>query len=210
MQIVMFDRQSIFIHGMKISLQQRIPGVSIQGASQADELWQKLESYPEALVMLDGDQDGEFCYWLLQKTVVQFPEVKVLITATDCNKRWLQEVIHFNVLAIVPRDSTVETFALAVNSAAMGMMFLPGDWRTTPEKDIKDLKSLSARQREILTMLAAANQIRRSAGAEYQYRNGKSASGIPVSPSGSEKSHPGGNDVKYLLLKRIILQPAGS
>ena len=28
MQIVMFDRQSIFIHGMKISLQQRIPGVS--------------------------------------------------------------------------------------------------------------------------------------------------------------------------------------
>ncbi len=104
MQIVMFDRQSIFIHGMKISLQQRIPGVSIQGASQADELWQKLESYPEALVMLDGDQDGEFCYWLLQKTVVQFPEVKVLITATDCNK---------------------------------------------------DLKSLSARQREILTMLAA-------------------------------------------------------
>lgn len=52
MQIVMFDRQSIFIHGMKISLQQRIPGVSIQGAGQADELWQKLESYPEALVML--------------------------------------------------------------------------------------------------------------------------------------------------------------
>ena len=211
MQIVMFDRQSIFIHGMKISLQQRIPGVSIQGASQADELWQKLESYPEALVMLDGDQDGEFCYWLLQKTVVQFPEVKVLITATDCNKRWLQEVIHFNVLAIVPRDSTVETFALAVNSAAMGMMFLPGDWRTTPEKDIKDLKSLSARQREILTMLAAGESNKEiGQSTEYQYRNGKSASGIPVSPSGSEKSHPGGNDVKYLLLKRIILQPAGS
>lgn len=211
MQIVMFDRQSIFIHGMKISLQQRIPGVSIQGASQADELWQKLESYPEALVMLDGDQDGEFCYWLLQKTVVQFPEIKVLITATDCNKRWLQEVIHFNVLAIVPRDSTVETFALAVNSAAMGMMFLPGDWRTTPEKDIKDLKSLSARQREILTMLAAGESNKEiGQSAEYQYRNGKSASGIPVSPSGSEKSHPGGNDVKYLLLKRIILQPAGS
>ncbi|ENK9285945.1 response regulator transcription factor [Escherichia albertii] len=151
MQIVMFDRQSIFIHGMKVSLQQRIPGVSIQGVSQADELWQKLESYPEALVMLDG----EFCYWLLQKTVVQFPDVKVLITATDCNKQWLQEVIHFNVMAIVPRDSGVETFALAVNSTAMGMMFLPGDWRTTPEKDMKDLKSLSARQREILTMLAA-------------------------------------------------------
>lgn len=59
MQIIMFDRQSIFIHGMKISLQHRIRG-EYSGASQADELWQKLESYPEALVMLDGDQDGDF------------------------------------------------------------------------------------------------------------------------------------------------------
>lgn len=145
------------------------------------------------------------------KTVVQFPEVKVLITATDCNKRWLQEVIHFNVLAIVPRDSTVETFALAVNSAAMGMMFLHGDWRTTPEKDIKDLKSLSARQREILTMLAAGES-NKEIGRALNISTGtvKSASGITVSPSGSQKSHPGGNDVKYLLLKRIILQPAGS
>lgn len=41
MQVIMFDRQSIFIHGMKISLQQRIPGVSIQGVCQTEELWQK-------------------------------------------------------------------------------------------------------------------------------------------------------------------------
>lgn len=155
MQIVMFDRQSIFIHGMKVSLQQRIPGVSIQGVSQADELWKKLESYPEALMMLDGDQEGEFCHWLLQKTVAQFPDIKVLITATDCSKRWLQEITQFNVMAIVPRDSAPETFVLAVNSAVMGMMFLPGDWRNAPEKETKELRSLSARQREILTMLAA-------------------------------------------------------
>lgn len=90
-------------------------------------------------------------------------------------------------------------------------MFLPGDWRTTPEKDIKDLKSLSARQREILTMLAAGES-NKEIGRALNISTGtvKSASGIPVSPSGSEKSHPGGNDVKYLLLKRIILQPAGS
>ena len=132
-------------------LLQKLPGFDFESLGKAIERFER----DVLITLLDGDQDGEFCYWLLQKTVVQFPEVKVLITATDCNKRWLQEVIHFNVLAIVPRDSTVETFALAVNSAAMGMMFLPGDWRTTPEKDIKDLKSLSARQREILTMLAA-------------------------------------------------------
>ncbi len=40
MQVIMFDRQSIFIHGMKISLQQHIPGISIQSVGQAEELWQ--------------------------------------------------------------------------------------------------------------------------------------------------------------------------
>lgn len=76
MQIIMFDRQSIFIHGMKISLQQRIPGVSIQGVSQADELWYKLEENPEALLMLDGDLDGDFCRWILQKRCNSSPSSK--------------------------------------------------------------------------------------------------------------------------------------
>ncbi|HCL6626999.1 TPA: response regulator transcription factor [Citrobacter amalonaticus] len=155
MKIIMFDRQSIFIHGMKISLQQRIPGVSIQGVSQADELWYKLEENPEALLMLDGDLDGEFCRWLLQKTVQQFPLVKTLIIATDCGKKGLQELAQYNVLAIIPRDSEAEKFALAINSVAMGMMFLPGEWLTTPPTECRDINALSARQREILAMLAS-------------------------------------------------------
>ncbi|HHN8622355.1 TPA: response regulator transcription factor [Escherichia fergusonii] len=155
MQIVMFDRQSIFIHGMKISLSQRIPGISIQGVSQADELWQKLTENPEALMMLDGDLEIEFCYWLLEKTVQQFPQLKVLVTASDCGKKGLAELTQFNVLAVVPRDSGAETFALALNSVVMGMMFLPGDWLSMPETVSRDIKTLSVRQREILTMLAA-------------------------------------------------------
>ncbi|BED94003.1 MULTISPECIES: response regulator transcription factor [Escherichia] len=155
MQIVMFDRQSIFIHGMKISLSQRIPGISIQGVSQADELWQKLTENPEALMMLDGDLEIEFCYWLLEKTVQQFPQLKVLVTASDCGKKGLAELTQFNVLAVVPRDSGAETFALALNSVVMGMMFLPGDWLSMPETESRDIKTLSVRQREILTMLAA-------------------------------------------------------
>ena len=105
MQVVMFDRQSIFIHGMNVSLQQRIPGVDVQGVSQADELWLTLEDKPEALVILDGDLDAEFCCSLLQQIAERFAMVKVLVNTTDCRKKWLQEVTKLNVLAIVPRDS---------------------------------------------------------------------------------------------------------
>ncbi|EKE8223385.1 response regulator transcription factor [Salmonella enterica] len=155
MQVLMFDRQSIFIHGMKISLQQHIPGISIQSVGQAEELWQKIESAPDALVMLDSGLDAEFCREVLQRTAQQFPEVKIIITAMDGSQKWLHEVMQFNVQAVVPRDSDAETFVLALNAVARGMMFLPGDWLNSTELESRDIKALSARQREILQMLAA-------------------------------------------------------
>ncbi|ECR2649154.1 response regulator transcription factor [Salmonella enterica] len=155
MQVIMFDRQSIFIHGMKISLQQHIPGISIQSVGQAEELWQKIESAPDALVMLDNGLDAEFCREVLQRTAQQFPEVKIIITAMDGSQKWLHEVMQFNVQAVVPRDSDAETFVLALNAVARGMMFLPGDWLNSTELESRDIKALSARQREILQMLAA-------------------------------------------------------
>ncbi|EJQ9477811.1 response regulator transcription factor [Salmonella enterica] len=155
MQVIMFDRQSIFIHGMKISLQQHIPGISIQSVGQAEELWQKIESAPDALVMLDSGLDAEFCHEVLQRTAQQFPEVKIIITAMDGSQKWLHEVMQFNVQAVVPRDSDAETFVLALNAVARGMMFLPGDWLNSTELESRDIKALSARQREILQMLAA-------------------------------------------------------
>ncbi|EHB2433707.1 response regulator transcription factor [Salmonella enterica] len=155
MQVIMFDRQSIFIHGMKISLQQHIPGISIQSVGQAEELWQKIESAPDALVMLDSGLDAEFCREVLQRTAQQFPEVKIIITAMDGSQKWLHEVMQFNVQAVVPRDSDAETFVLALNAVARGMMFLPGDWLNSTELESRDIKALSARQREILQMLAA-------------------------------------------------------
>ncbi|ECA1248982.1 response regulator transcription factor [Salmonella enterica] len=155
MQVIMFDRQSIFIHGMKISLQQHIPGISIQSVGQAEELWQKIESAPDALVMLDSGLDAEFCREVLQRIAQQFSEVKIIITAMDGSQKWLHEVMQFNVQAVVPRDSDAETFVLALNAVARGMMFLPGDWLNSTELESRDIKALSARQREILQMLAA-------------------------------------------------------
>ncbi|ECG3302118.1 response regulator transcription factor [Salmonella enterica subsp. enterica serovar Thompson] len=155
MQVIMFDRQSIFIHGMKISLQQHIPGISIQSVGQAEELWQKIESAPDALVMLGSGLDAEFCREVLQRIAQQFPEVKIIITAMDGSQKWLHEVMQFNVQAVVPRDSDAETFVLALNAVARGMMFLPGDWLNSTELESRDIKALSARQREILQMLAA-------------------------------------------------------
>lgn len=42
-----------------------------------------MESAPDALVMLDGGLDAEFCREVLQRTARQFPETKIIITAIE-------------------------------------------------------------------------------------------------------------------------------
>ncbi|POP45220.1 helix-turn-helix transcriptional regulator [Superficieibacter electus] len=159
MQVIMFDRQSIFIHGMKISLQQLIPEIDIQGLSQSEDLWECLETSPEAILMLDGDMGSEVCQSILQEKNNRFPQCRVLLVVSDCTKEWLQDVLRYNVLAVVQRDSEPDKFSLAINSVAMGLMCLPGDWLTTHDENEQEqeLQHLSSRQREILKLLAAGD-----------------------------------------------------
>lgn len=75
MQVIMFDRQSIFIHGMKIGLQQYIPEIDLFGTCQPEQLWQTLTAHPDALLILDGDMHSEFCCWLLQEKTASLPAI---------------------------------------------------------------------------------------------------------------------------------------
>lgn len=55
MRVIMFDRQSIFIHGAIHGLQELIPEINITGACQADDLWGQISASPSAIVMIDGN-----------------------------------------------------------------------------------------------------------------------------------------------------------
>ena len=154
MQVVMFDRQSIFIHGMKISLQEHIPGIDISTVSQADDLWRQLLQHPDAILILDGGLDHDFCQWLLQEKHQQFPESKGIIIVNDYNRTWLNDMLAYNVQAIIPRDASVEIFVQTIKGVMRGLICLPGDWRMDYEHDKQGLDNLSQRQREILLLLA--------------------------------------------------------
>lgn len=157
MQVIMFDRQSIFIHGMKIGLQQHIPELDIFGTCQADQLWQKLTANPEALLILDGDMHSEFCCWLLQEKQLRFPATQVLLIVSDDNKSWLQRALSWNVRGIIQRRESLQTFAQAINSIMHGLLCLPGDWLMTAEARDNKWVHLSQRQREVLQLLAAGD-----------------------------------------------------
>lgn len=154
MQVIMFDRQSIFIHGMKISLQEHIPGIDISAVSQADDLWRQFLRYPDALLILDGEMDHGFCQWVLQEKYQQFPDSKGIIVANEYNQAWRRDMMALNVQAVVSRSASIEVFVKTIRSVMSGLICLPGDWRLEYEQDKCGVANLSHRQREILTLLA--------------------------------------------------------
>jgi DNA-binding NarL/FixJ family response regulator len=154
MQVIMFDRQSIFIHGMKISLQEHIPGIDIFAVGQADDLWRQLLRYPDALLILDGEMEQGFCQWLLQEKFQQFPDSRCIVVANEYNRAWLRDMMMLNVQAIISRNASIEVFVKTIRSVMSGLTCLPGDWRLEYEQEKNGVDNLSRRQREILTLLA--------------------------------------------------------
>ncbi len=150
MQVIMFDRQSIFIHGMKVGLQQRIPEINIHSTCQAEQLWQLLTAHPQALLMLDGDLNSEFLLLVAPGEAAAFFRMpKVLLVVSDDNKSWLQRALAWNVRAIAQREDSADMFAQIINSIMLGMMCLPGTRLMTSAERGKHAVHLSRRQQEI-------------------------------------------------------------
>ncbi|MGS2871163.1 response regulator transcription factor [Enterobacter huaxiensis] len=154
MRVIMFDRQSIFIHGARHSLQKLIPEIILTGARQADELWAQLSASPAAIVMIDGNLIQREGVAFLENMIGRFPAVRVIMVLALKEARWGEQVRQRNVMAIVPRGASPERFAAVLDSVSRGMVCYPGEW-LNEQPSAQAIVSLSERQREVLKLLAA-------------------------------------------------------
>ena len=153
MRVIMFDRQSIFIHGAMNSLQQLIPELNITGTRQADEFWTLLSASPSAIVMIDGNIIQDDGMALLEEIVYRFPGARVVMVLSRKDPRWVEQLMKRNVMAIVPRNARPEIFSTALDSVCAGMACMPGEWlQPQPQQE---LSALSDRQHDVLKLLAA-------------------------------------------------------
>ena len=154
MRVIMFDRQSIFIHGAIHSLQKLIPEIDMTGTSQADELWAQLSASPAAIVMIDGDLIQKEGIAFLEEIIHRFPALRVVMVLAKKESRWIEQVKQRNVMAIIPRNANPERFAAVLDSVSRGMICFPGEW-LRQQASQEALLTLSERQREVLKRLAA-------------------------------------------------------
>ena len=154
MRVIMFDRQSIFIHGAIHSLQKLIPEIDMTGTSQADELWAQLSASPAAIVMIDGDLIQNQGIAFLEEMIHRFPALRVVMVLARKETRWAEQMMQRNVMAIIPRNANPERFAAVLDSVSRGMVYFPGEW-LRQQASQEALLTLSERQREVLKRLAA-------------------------------------------------------
>lgn len=153
MRVIMFDRQSLFIHGAIHSLQALIPEIDMTGTCQADDLWAQVSASPSAIVMIDGnliDNEGSA---LLEEMMQRFPAIRVILVLAKKEARWVEQLRQRNVMAIIPRNAHPERFSAVLDSVSRGMVCFPGEWVRQPSSQA--LLSLSERQRDVLKLLAA-------------------------------------------------------
>ncbi|WP_339275605.1 response regulator transcription factor [Enterobacter asburiae] len=153
MRVIMFDRQSLFIHGAIHSLQALIPEIDMTGTCQADDLWAQVSASPSAIVMIDGnliDVEGSA---LLEEMMQRFPAIRVILVLAKKEARWVEQLRQRNVMAIIPRNAHPERFSAVLDSVSRGMVCFPGEWVRQPSSQA--LSSLSERQRDVLKLLAA-------------------------------------------------------
>ena len=154
MRVIMFDRQSIFIHGAIQSLQKLIPEIDMTGTCQADELWAQLSASPAAIVMIDGDLIQKEGIAFLEEIIHRFPALRVVMVLARKETRWGEQMMQRNVMAIIPRNANPERFAAVLDSVSRGMICFPGEW-LRQQASQEALLTLSERQREVLKRLAA-------------------------------------------------------
>ena len=154
MRVIMFDRQSLFIHGAIHSLQRLIPEINITGTCQAEDLWTQISASPSAIVMIDGNLIQDEGSTLLEAILHRFPAIRVILILAKKEAKCAEQLRQRNVMAIVPRNANPERFAAVLDSVSRGMVCFPGEWVREPTSP-QALLSLSERQREVLKLLAA-------------------------------------------------------
>ncbi|WP_032648233.1 MULTISPECIES: helix-turn-helix transcriptional regulator [unclassified Enterobacter] len=153
MRVIMFDRQSLFIHGAIHSLQTLIPEIDMTGTCQADDLWTQISASPSAIVMIDGNLMQDEGNALLEEMLQRFPAIRVILVLAKKEARWVEQLRQRNIMAIIPRNASPERFSAVLDSVSRGMVCFPGEWVRQPSSQA--LSSLSERQRDVLELLAA-------------------------------------------------------
>ena len=172
MRILLADDHALVRAGIR-SLLEKMPGVEVVGeASNGREAIELIRVQRPDLVLMDIAMKELGGLEALPRITKNFPSVKVIILSAHANEEYVIRALRSGAAGYMLKDAATLELELAINSVKHGKTYLsPSISRTVIDSYLERVGSLSspieqltARQREILQLIAEGKNTKEIAG----------------------------------------------
>ena len=162
-RLFIVDDHAILRDGLRMLFQQEASLQVVGEAESGEQLLAQLPTTPCDVVLLDLHMPGLDGLATTQQLHAQFPDVRVLVLSMVDNERSIGQVMAAGAHGYVLKNAGSDEIIVAVRAVAAGKRFLCSELGLAmldkvlagePEPTAKPTKSLSAREQEILLLVA--------------------------------------------------------
>lgn len=169
-RVILADDHKLFIEGIAEMLS-AVEGIEIAGKAHTgkDALQMTLDKKPD-LVVLDITMPDMYGIEVTRKIKAKLPDVKILILSMHLDLRMIIEVLQAGADAYTLKDSEPSELLTAVKNVLAGKMYLSSKVIKLLVRDyiskhsvplsLEQLKDLSARERQVLSLISESKSIR--------------------------------------------------
>jgi|LSQX01.2.fsa_nt_gb DNA-binding NarL/FixJ family response regulator len=169
-RVILADDHKLFIEGIAGMLS-AVEGIEIAGKAHTgkDALQMTLDKKPD-LVVLDITMPDMYGIEVTRKIKAKLPDVKILILSMHLDLRMIIEVLQAGADAYTLKDSEPSELLTAVKNVLAGKMYLSSKVIKLLVRDyiskhsvplsLEQLKDLSARERQVLSLISESKSIK--------------------------------------------------
>lgn len=169
-RVILADDHKLFIEGIAEMLS-AVEGIEIAGKAHTgkDALQMTLDKKPD-LVVLDITMPDMYGIEVTRKIKAKLPDVKILILSMHLDLRMIIEVLQAGADAYTLKDSEPSELLTAVKNVLAGKMYLSSKVIKLLVRDyiskhsvplsLEQLKDLSARERQVLSLISESKSIK--------------------------------------------------
>ncbi len=170
-QVLIVDDHPVFRDGLRRCLEARKDVQVIAAAGGAEELWEAIRAHGEPqIVLMDIELPGQSGIELTQELRARYPDVRVLMLTAHADSEHVFAALKAGAVGYLLKNVSPDDIRTTVLRAAAGEAILSGEIagrvlreferERAEEHDRAQLDALTAREEEILKLLATGDSNR--------------------------------------------------
>ncbi|QIR14756.1 response regulator transcription factor [Shewanella aestuarii] len=162
LNIIIADDHPLFRNALRQALSSTFNNTQWYEADSADALQKLMDEAPAVfdLILLDLQMPGSHGYSTLIHMRSHYPDIPVVIISAHEDINTVSRAIHYGSSGFIPKSSSMETLAEALNAVLYGDIWLPEGTQIVPVSDdatdqmAGKLSDLTPQQYKVLQMFA--------------------------------------------------------